>query len=295
MVGNVIWKGYRLDKILSELFPQECREEEEAKKKKDKNHDEQNEVYHVIFTGVDEYETSTPLRLLLDPTADCLLATGMNGQELSPDHGYPVRVLLPGIAGCRNVKFLESIRLSKSPSTSPWNSYYYRNTDGNHIQKLPLQSIILTPQKNTQLDITASGDGGGDTNIDGHRIVKVRGVAYSGGENTMIKKVEVTADEGESWQEATILPDTEGGGAGVSTTGTSTGTSISSRHAWVRFEVDVSVPMVSMNKEGEVVKKVYIHSRAIDSNNLTQPKYSEKERGYLYNGWGKTSIVIPTS
>ena len=85
------------------------------------------------------------------------------------------------------MKYLESIRLSKSPSNSPWNSYYYRKADGNHIQKLPLQSIILTPTKNTKLSV--ENDVNENTS---HHVVKVRGVAYSGGENTQIEKVEIT-------------------------------------------------------------------------------------------------------
>jgi len=47
------------------------------------------------------------LRRVLDPKNDCLLATKYNGEPISPDHGYPVRALLPGIAGARNVKVRE--------------------------------------------------------------------------------------------------------------------------------------------------------------------------------------------
>ena len=67
------------------------------------------EEWHVIFQGADEYETSTPLKHLLQESSDCVLATHMNGHPLSLDHGYPIRVVLPGIAGARNVKWLESI------------------------------------------------------------------------------------------------------------------------------------------------------------------------------------------
>ena len=88
MVGNIRWRGYRLDSILRALFPEECREEEEGARNED--------VWHVLFTGADEYETSTPLSILLEREADCLVATGMNGGALHPDHGYPLRVVLPG-------------------------------------------------------------------------------------------------------------------------------------------------------------------------------------------------------
>ena len=91
MMGNAVWGGYSLRSILLRNFPwlaQLSREELER--------------YHVEFQGVDDYVTSTPLARILDATADCLLATRMNGQELPPDHGFPVRAFLPGIAGARS-------------------------------------------------------------------------------------------------------------------------------------------------------------------------------------------------
>ena len=95
----------------------------------------ETEKWHVVFEGADEYESSTPLSHILQAKTDCILATKMNGEVLPRDHGYPVRVLLPGIAGARNVKWLQSIKLSKSPSRSPWNSHYYRKNDESHIQE----------------------------------------------------------------------------------------------------------------------------------------------------------------
>jgi hypothetical protein len=49
------------------------------------------------FQGEDGYSTSTPLTHVINPTNDVMLATQMNGEALPPDHGYPVRVTLPGI------------------------------------------------------------------------------------------------------------------------------------------------------------------------------------------------------
>jgi sulfite oxidase len=42
----------------------------------------------------------------LDPAGDVLLAFEMNGAPLPPDHGFPVRVVVPGVAGCRSVKWV---------------------------------------------------------------------------------------------------------------------------------------------------------------------------------------------
>ena len=47
----------------------------------------------------------------LDPHGDVLLAYEMNGAPLPPDHGFPVRVVVPGVAGCRSVKWVSAGRV----------------------------------------------------------------------------------------------------------------------------------------------------------------------------------------
>ena len=52
----------------------------------------------------------------MNPADDVILAYELNGKRLPPDHGYPVRLLLPGCIGGRSVKWLESITVSESDS-----------------------------------------------------------------------------------------------------------------------------------------------------------------------------------
>lgn len=52
------------------------------------------------------YGASIPIEKAMDPKGDVLLAFEMNGQTLNKDHGYPVRVIVPGVTGARNVKWL---------------------------------------------------------------------------------------------------------------------------------------------------------------------------------------------
>ncbi|CAG2063071.1 unnamed protein product, partial [Timema podura] len=73
---------------------------------------ENSSVKHVIFEGLDSdskkrnYCTSIPIERAIDPDCDVLLAYEMNGKPLSRDHGHPLRVIVPGVAGARQVKYL---------------------------------------------------------------------------------------------------------------------------------------------------------------------------------------------
>jgi len=54
------------------------------------------------------YGASIPISKAMDPRADVILAYEMNGETLSQDHGFPVRVIVPGVVGARNVKWLST-------------------------------------------------------------------------------------------------------------------------------------------------------------------------------------------
>ncbi|MBO0805405.1 MAG: sulfite oxidase [Nocardiopsaceae bacterium] len=57
---------------------------------------------------------------------DVILAYEMNGRPLPPDHGYPVRAIVPGWAGVASVKWVGQIEVSATPLTSYWNTRAYR-------------------------------------------------------------------------------------------------------------------------------------------------------------------------
>lgn len=87
---------------------------------------------HVHFVGLDQdesgthYEASVPATIALDPRAHVLLAYEMNGDPLPRDHGWPVRVIVPGVVGARNVKWLGAVRLRESESDSHWQQRDYK-------------------------------------------------------------------------------------------------------------------------------------------------------------------------
>jgi sulfite oxidase len=306
MMGNTLYSGVRLDMLLRALFPVQCQQEEE-----------EGGIWHVVFGGADGYESSSPLGLVLQAETDGLLAFEMNGDVLLPDHGYPVRVVLPGIAGARSVKWLESVTLSTAPSDAPWNAHYYRNCKREHIQKLPLNSIILSPDTQSVVQLREDGSGS----------VSVQGVAYSGGENTSIRGVDVTADGGKSWVRARLLAEEREAVAEQAV----------GDHSWVRFvaEVPVAVDVSGGSGSGSgscscdnnscgssssssssssgssssssgsssssssssdsvnsaATHTITVHSRATDSSGTVQPEGSGAQRSYIYSGWGVASLT----
>eukprot|EP00953_Heterococcus_sp_UTEX-ZZ885_P034500 17859-Heterococcus_DN1.PRE.3 len=87
-------------------------------------------AHYVLFEGGPlehithgPYGTSIPLTVALDSTADVMLAYGLNGEQLPPDHGFPLRCVIPGQVGGRMVKWLYSIALSATESTNPHHIY----------------------------------------------------------------------------------------------------------------------------------------------------------------------------
>lgn len=112
--GNAVWTGVRLCDFLQALG---VKSDEES---------------HVILEGYDRdpsytpYAASIPLSKAMDPRGDVILAYEMNGQPLTRDHGFPIRCVVPGVVGARQVKWLGRIVISKSESDSHWQQNDYK-------------------------------------------------------------------------------------------------------------------------------------------------------------------------
>ena len=81
----------------------------------------------VVSGGVDTGHVRRPLSIE-KALHDALLVYEMNGETLPPDHGFPVRLLVPGWVGIASIKWLGQLEVSDAPLFSPWNTTQYRLT-----------------------------------------------------------------------------------------------------------------------------------------------------------------------
>jgi nitrate reductase (NAD(P)H) len=166
----------------------------------------------VNFEGADElsdgkYATCLPLDYAMDPNNDVLLAYEMNDVRLPPDHGFPVRLLIPGYVGGRSVKWLARIWISDKENDSHYHIWdnrvlpsFITEKDGDFASTMfhhpstacneqNLNSIIVRPAQGEILDI--SGVLKQDT-------CRVEGIAYDGGGHE-VQRVELSLDAGKTW------------------------------------------------------------------------------------------------
>ena len=157
-----------------------------------------------------KYGTSVPLARAMNPAYDVLIAYQANGEPLQPDHGYPVRLIIPGYIGGRMIKWLKYINVIEHETRSHYHYHDNRilpphitaeeSLKGNWWYKpeyifneLNINSAIAQPDHNETLSIAK--------NID--KTYEVAGYAYTGG-GRAISRVEVSIDGGVHWELATI-------------------------------------------------------------------------------------------
>ena len=126
---------------------------------------------------------------------DVLLATQMNGEPLTPAHGYPLRLIVPGWYGVASVKWLTGIHLTDKPFHGYYQSTKYtvqrRTARGMQVEvvgEMQPKSEILQPADR------------GKVNIGLNRIL---GVAWAG--PAAVEAVEVSTDGGRSWTRANLV------------------------------------------------------------------------------------------
>jgi sulfane dehydrogenase subunit SoxC len=125
--------------------------------------------------------------------ADGLLAYAVNGEDLRPSQGYPVRLLLPGFEGNTNVKWLRRLKVGTEPWQTRQETSHYTDLmpDGTARQftfVMEAKSVITSPS--------------GGQILPGPGFVEITGLAWSG--RGRIERVDVSTDGGQSWSQATL-------------------------------------------------------------------------------------------
>ncbi|XP_043707347.1 nitrate reductase [NADH]-like [Telopea speciosissima] len=197
-VSTSVWRGVRLRDVL----------------KRCDIYSRRMGAMNVCFEGAEDlpggggskYGTSIKKEIAMDPSRDIILAYMQNGELLKPDHGFPVRMIIPGFIGGRMVKWLKRIIVTTKESEN----YYHYNDNRvlpSHVDaelanaeawwykpeyiitELNINSVITTPCHDEILPINSWTTQSSYT---------LKGYAYTGG-GKKITRVEVTMDGGETW------------------------------------------------------------------------------------------------
>ncbi|CAM9791278.1 unnamed protein product [Ascophyllum nodosum] len=192
-VSNAMWTGVWMKDILEHVGIKSF--EEGAK--------------HVCFVGADKlpkgyYGTSIRREVCMDSMADVLLAYKMNGAELTPDHGYPIRLIVPGYIGGRMIKWLTDVMVTDLESDNHYH-YFDNRVLPSHvdaekaiaegwwfkppyiINELNINSAVVYPRHGEVLSLGSSDS-----------TYTVSGYAYGGG-GIGITRVEISLDDGKTW------------------------------------------------------------------------------------------------
>jgi DMSO/TMAO reductase YedYZ molybdopterin-dependent catalytic subunit len=136
------------------------------------------------------FARSLPLRKALHP--DTLLAYRMNGELLSPSHGFPLRLFVPGWFGVASVKWLRRIEVLDHAFQGYFQSTKYtvkgRNGETVVVGPMAVKSEVLRPRQGEVIGLGAN---------------RVFGVAWAGEE--AVAAVEVSTDGGRSWGLARLI------------------------------------------------------------------------------------------
>ncbi len=245
-IGNATWTGVRLSDVLNDVGVNPAAE-------------------HVWFDGLDRIEydgqtigfgASIPIQKAMENDdwggAGALLCTTMNGQPLTPDHGAPLRTVVPGYIGARSVKWLGSMTLADRPNPNHYQSTAYKIVrEGTPIEWAEKAPIYRFAINSVVCDVRP-----------GER-TEVKGYALPPGDpGSVIERVELSIDGGRGWIAAELVGPAR-------------------PLCWRLWRASMEIP------EGTASLLV----RAIDNRGVTQPPGSPWNRkGYMYNAWQRVDL-----
>jgi DMSO/TMAO reductase YedYZ molybdopterin-dependent catalytic subunit len=238
-VGNAIWTGVRLAEILQRAGLESTARE-------------------VILIGSDRGETESAPRpggkihyarsvTLAKAKDDVLLAWRMNGQGLTPEHGFPLRAIVPGWYGMASVKWLSRIMVTAEPFHG-----YFQSVDYGFWQRSAGEpSLVPITELQVKAQIARPGPA---ERVPLAEPYLIRGAAWSG--DAEVTRVEISTDGGSTWQPARLDGKAD-------------------RHAWRLWDFPWRP-----QQRGRTTLMV----RATDAKNRTQPNRRDNDRGsYMVN------------
>lgn len=224
------------------------------------------------------YGASLPLARALDPNAAILLALRMNDAPLPAKHGAPVRVVTPGIAGARCVKWLDEVCVQMGESKNYYQQHDYKilppEADTKEkaeawwgkvaaLHDMPINSVIGVPPSHTTVA------------RDAHGRIEVKGYALPSGAHGPVVRVEVSADQGRSWHDAELHKAYQGEGESED----ENAHEVDLKWAWALWKAHIKVA------KGTGIK---LWSRATDRQGNTQQQTCVWNfRGVGYNAYGE--------
>jgi DMSO/TMAO reductase YedYZ molybdopterin-dependent catalytic subunit len=248
-VGNATWTGVLLRDVLASAG---CR----------------SDAVEVVLEGADRGEIKEPPRPpgeihyarsvpIAKAQRDVLLAFEMNGAPLLPEHGFPLRAVVPGWFGMASVKWLQRVVVTQEPFTG-----YYQSIDYTYWERRDGMPTLL-PLREMRVKAQIARPAVGETIPAGKPYI-IRGAAW-GGENELAL-VEVSTDGGSTWAAADLL------GEAVS-------------HAWRFWQFTWNVPA----QAGAAT----LIARATDAAGRIQPPQRVQEYGtYMINHWLPVQVQI---
>ncbi len=164
LTGNALWLGHPIRDILARARPLA-------------------DADMVLSISQDGWTAGTPLEVLQDPQRDALLAIGMNGELLPLDHGFPARLVVPGLYGYVSAtKWVVELKVTRFDRDIG----YWTPRGWSALGPVKTHSRIDVPRDRTQLSAGTTA---------------IAGIAWA--QHTGIERVEVRVDGG-SWQPARL-------------------------------------------------------------------------------------------
>lgn len=246
--GNAQWTGVRLRDVL-----------QRAGVKPQGLHVQMQGADRPALPTVPLFTRSIPIAKALHP--DTLLAYEMNGRPLPLLHGAPLRVITPGWMAESCMKWLTEITLRADETPGYYMQQAYRIPETSIQPGSGLPGSVMVPVEQMPVKSLIAAPAEGDTLKTGP--VTIQGVAWAG--ESPITKVEVSCDDGKTWEPARLLGEEQ-------------------PYAWRQWQYLWNARQVGPTA---------ILCRATDAQGAQQPEKSPwNPGGFLWNGWDRLSVTV---